>query len=230
MLFLETSRDMANVLITGANRGLGLAFARAYLKRGDTVYGTTREPSLATDLQDAGANVEELDVTDDASIQLLSERLAGVPLDLVILNAGILRRDSVDSADASVMLRQFDTNALGALRTALGMRSNLALAEAPKLVAITSRMGSIADNTSGGFYGYRASKAALNAIMKGLSIDFEPWPVALIHPGYVRTRLTNNQGDLTPEEAVERMVSVIDRLDAHGTGRFFHRDGHELPW
>lgn len=219
-----------NVLVTGANRGIGLAWARAFQKAGDTVIGTAREPGAAGDLADCGARVEELDVTDEASVSGLAERLASTPIDLLILNAGILRRDTADSVDQALLLRQFDTNAIGALRTVLAMRPSLALARSPRIVAMTSRMGSINDNTSGGFYGYRASKAALNAMMKALSIDLDPWPVIVIHPGYIATRMTGNQGDLSPEEAVERMMEIVERLDHAMTGKFYHRDGHELPW
>jgi NAD(P)-dependent dehydrogenase (short-subunit alcohol dehydrogenase family) len=221
---------MATVLITGANRGIGLAFARAFRKRGDEVIGTAREPAVADDLAHTGARVEELDVSDDASVSSLQERVRGLPIDLLILNAGILRRDRLDSVDPAAVLRQFDVNALGALRTVLALQANLRMSGNPRIVAMTSRMGSIEDNTSGGFYGYRASKCALNAIMKTLSIDLAPWPVIAVHPGYVRTRLTGNSGDLTAEEAVERMLDLVDRLDRSMTGRFYHRDGHELPW
>lgn len=228
-----------NVLVTGANRGIGLSWARAFRKRDAKVIGTAREPGGADDLREIGAQVEELDVTDDASVAMLAERLHGVAIDLLVLNAGILRRDTADSVDTALMMRQFDTNALGPLRVALALRPNLALAESasagsagggPAIVAMTSRMGSIADNNSGGFYGYRTSKAALNAVMKSLSIDFSPWPVVVIHPGYIATRMTGNQGDLGPDEAVDRMLSIVDRLDESMTGRFYHRDGHELPW
>lgn len=219
-----------NVLITGANRGIGLAWARAFRRRGATIVATAREPGAAPDLEGVASRVEELDVTDDASVALLAERLHGTPIDVLVLNSGILRRDSVDNVDVALCLRQFDTNAMGALRVALALRPNLALAESPKIIGMTSRMGSIGDNTSGGYYGYRASKAAMNAVFKTLSIDFSPWPVIVLHPGYIATRMTGNQGDLGPDEAVERMMPIVERLDSSMTGRFFHRDGHELPW
>lgn len=221
---------MNTVLITGANRGIGLAFARAFAARGDTVVGTAREPATADDLRASGAEVEELDVTDDASVSALAERLSGRRVDLLINNAGILRRDRLDTADAQSLLRQFDVNALGPLRVTKAMVSNLRLSSHPRVVNLTSRMGSIGDNSSGGFYGYRASKAALNAITRSLAIDLAPVPVICVHPGYVRSRMTGNQGDLTPEEAVERMLPLLDRLDRTQSGKFFHRDGHELPW
>ena len=221
---------MSTVLVTGANRGLGLAFARAFRARGVDVIGTAREPANAEELAALGATVEELEVTDDASVGSLAERLEGRPIDLLINNAGILRRDRIESYEPETVLRQFDVNALGPLRITRALLPNLRLADAPRIVSITSRMGSVEDNSSGGFYGYRASKAALNAIIKSLSIDLDPWPVVVIHPGYVRTRMTGNQGDLTADEAVERMLPLIDRLEASHSGKFFHRDGHDLPW
>lgn len=221
---------MATIVITGANRGIGLAFARAFVGRGDRVIGTVRRPEEAEELSSVGARLEELEVTDDASVAALAERLAGEPVDLLINNAGVLRRDRFDSADPATLLRQFDVNAIGPLRLSRALLPNLKLAANPKIVNVTSRMASISDNASGGFYGYRASKAALNAITKSLAVDLSPWPVVVVHPGYVRTRLTNHQGDVSAEEAVERMLVLIDKLDASSSGRFYHRDGHELPW
>lgn len=221
---------MATILVTGANRGIGLAFARALVARGDAVIGTVRRPEDAADLSSAGARLEELEVTDDTSVGALAEHLAGQPIDMILNNAGILRRDRLDSTDPATLLRQFDVNALGPLRVVRALLPNLKLAAHPKIVNITSRMGSIADNASGGFYGYRASKAALNAVTKSLAVDLSPWPVVCIHPGYVRTRLTNHQGEVTAEEAVEKMLVLIDKLDAASSGKFFHRDGHEIPW
>jgi NAD(P)-dependent dehydrogenase (short-subunit alcohol dehydrogenase family) len=221
---------VATVVITGANRGIGLAFAKAYHERGATVIGTTREPQSADELTDLGVRVEEVDVTDDASVAQLGERLAGITVDRLINNAGVLRRDRLDQLDSAAILRQFDVNALGALRVSQVLVANLRASSNPGIVAMTSRMGSIADNTSGAFYGYRMSKAALNAAMKGLCIDLAPIPVMVIHPGYVRTRLTGELGDLTPEEAVARMLPLIDHISPANSGRFYHRDGHELPW
>jgi NAD(P)-dependent dehydrogenase (short-subunit alcohol dehydrogenase family) len=223
---------MARVLVTGANRGIGLAFVRAFQKRGDDVIATVRDPATADELTESGARIEELDVADDASVSLFQERLANTPIDLLINNAGIMRRDRIDTIDTASILRQFDINALGALRVTLAMHHNLKLAQqAARVVMMTSRMGSISDNTSGGYYGYRTSKAALNVIAKSLSIDLAPISVVALHPGYVRTRMTGNQGDLTAEDAVDQMLTnVIDRADRSLSGRFFHRDGHELPW
>jgi NAD(P)-dependent dehydrogenase (short-subunit alcohol dehydrogenase family) len=218
------------VVITGANRGIGLAFARAFKERGYTVVGTTREPQVAVELASLGVRVEEVDVTDDASVAQLGERLAGMPVDRLINNAGVLRRDRLDQLDSAAILRQFDVNALGPLRVSQALVANLRASSNAGIVAITSRMGSIADNTSGAFYGYRMSKAALNAAMKSLCIDLSPIPVMVVHPGYVRTRLTGELGDLTPDDAVARMMPLIENMTPANSGRFYHRDGHELPW
>lgn len=221
---------MPTVVITGANRGIGLAFARAFKERGWAVVGTTREPQAATELASLGVRIEEVDVTDDASVAQLGERLTGVPVDRLINNAGVLRRDRLDQLDSAAILRQFDVNALGPLRVSQALVSNLRASNNAGVCAITSRMGSIADNTSGAFYGYRMSKAALNAAMKSLCIDLAPIPVMVVHPGYVRTRLTGELGDLTPDEAVARMMPLIENMTPANSGRFYHRDGHELPW
>jgi NAD(P)-dependent dehydrogenase (short-subunit alcohol dehydrogenase family) len=218
------------VVITGANRGIGLAFAKAFRDRGYSVIGTSREPQEADELAALGVRVEEVDVTDDASVAHFADRLAGVAVDRLINNAGVLRRDRIDQLDPVAILRQFDVNALGPLRVSQALMPNLRLSSSPGVVAITSRMGSIADNSSGAFYGYRMSKAALNAAMKSLAIDLAPIPVMLLHPGYVRTRLTGDLGDLTADEAVARMMPLIEGLSLADSGKFYHRDGHTLAW
>lgn len=215
------------VLITGANRGIGLAFAKAYSARGETVLGTARDPAKATELAEV-AEVFPCDVSDDASVAALGEFLENRPIDLLLNNAGILRGDSLDAFDTETLLAQYNTNAVGILRVTATVRDNLS--DSARVVNITSRMGSITDNTSGRMYGYRASKAAVNMITKGLALDLAPIPVMAIHPGYVQTEMTGGRGDISPDEAVARMVSVIDQLDASRTGTFWHRDGYELPW
>lgn len=220
---------MATVLVTGANRGIGLAFAQAYAGRGDRVIATARAGADTEDLQRATREILTLDVTDDDSIGAFATALGQTPIDLLIHNAGILISDDLDHFDPSVFMKQIELNALGPLRLTRALRPQLSLAEAPRLVCLTSRMGSIADNSSGAMYGYRASKAALNAVVKSLSLDL-PWPVFAVHPGWVATRMTNHRGQLTPEESVARMVALIDRLGPEQTGHFFHCEGHELPW
>lgn len=221
---------MRHVLITGANRGLGLAFARRYLDRGDTVVGTARNPEEAEALQEAGARVEALDVNDPDSVSALAGRLGDMPVDLLILNAGILAEDPWPDLDPESVLDQLETNAVGPLRVVQGLRDALSRADSPKVIGLSSVMGSIGENSDGGYYGYRASKAAFNAVLRSLSVDLEPIPVTAVHPGYVRTRMTGGQGHVTPEESTGDLVDLIDRVDRSMSGRFFDRHGKELPW
>lgn len=220
---------MATVVVTGANRGIGLAFAKAYAARGDRVIGAVRDPSAAGELA-SFAQVVRCDVQDDGSVRALGAELAGVPVDRLVNNAGILRVDSLDQFDPAVMLQQFDTNAVGPLRVAIALRSNLRAAPAARVVNVTSRMGSIDDNTSGRMYGYRASKAALNMVTRSLAIDLAPIVVVAVHPGMVRTEMIGGHGDIDPDDAVARLLPLVEGLDPAKTGTFWHRDGYELPW
>ena len=223
---------MATVLVTGANRGIGLALTKHFRARGDEVIGVCRHASDA--LAATGARVEAgIDVTDAAALSGLAQRLQGQRIDQLWLNAGILDRDTLDSLDADgfqAMRRQFEVNALGPLMVAQALRTSLA--RGSKLAILTSRMGSIADNGSGAYYGYRASKAAVNAIGKSLAIDLAPRGVAvyLLHPGYVATDMVNGHGDITPEVAAERLAGVVAGLGQEQSGSFWHSNGSPLPW
>lgn len=217
------------VLVTGANRGIGLALARTFAERGARVIGTARSPDEADDLAAVAARVERLDQTDDASVAALADSLEGEALDVAVHNAGILRRDDVDDLDPDDVLAQLDTNAVGPLRVTRALRPHHARAEDPRLVYVSSVMGSIGDNGDGAYYGYRASKAALNMVVKNLHLDLAPWPVVALHPGYVHTRMTG-AGNITPEESAAGLVEVIEGVDRSMSGRFFDRFGEELPW
>ena len=223
---------MSTVLITGANRGIGLALAQVCAARGDDVIGVCREGSDA--LRQTGARVESgVDVGDDAALAGLARRLDGVRVDALWLNAGIMQRNALGSIDAAGFAsarRQFEVNALGPLRVAQALLPNLG--KGSKIAIITSRMGSIADNGSGGSYGYRASKAAVNAIGKSLAVDLQPRGIAvfLLHPGYVATDLVGGHGDLSPAQSAMQLVRQLDALDLARTGTFWHGNGTELPW
>lgn len=223
---------MATVLITGANRGIGLALARLHAARGDRVIGVCRRSSDA--LAQTGAQVESgVDVTDDAAVAALAQRLRDLRIDTLVLNAGILERESlggIDAAGFDAMRRQFEVNALGPLRVAQALLDHLAVGA--KVGIVTSRMGSIADNGSGGRYGYRASKAAVNAIGKSLAVDLKPRGIAvfLLHPGYVATDMVGGTGDVTPDQAAAQLVERLDTLGLEQTGTFWHANGGELPW
>ena len=223
---------MARVLITGANRGIGLALAETYAARGDTVVGACRTDSW--ELRRTGAQVEAgVDVTDDTALAGLARRLAGMRLDILVCNAGILSRQAlgdIDEAGFDAMRRQFEVNALGPLRTVQALAG--CLGDGAKVGIITSRMGSMEDNGSGGYYGYRASKAAVNAIGKSLAIDLRPRGIAvfLLHPGYVATDMVGRIGDVSPAQAAAQLVERLDALDIGRTGTFWHANGTPLPW
>lgn len=221
---------MANtVVITGANRGIGLSFTQQYLARGYTVYAACRNAS--DELKASGAKlVEGVDVGSDAGIKKLDEALQGVAIDLLINNAGILRDESLGRLNLDTIRAQFETNALAPLRVTELLAERLT-ANA-KVALITSRMGSIADNNSGGRYGYRMSKAALNAAGMSLACDLKPRgiAVAILHPGLVGTDMIGGYGDITPDEAAERLMARIDELNLSSSGTFWHSNGQQLPW
>lgn len=218
-----------SVVITGANRGIGLSLSKLYHSRGDKVYAVCRSPSDAL----AGLGVEiidAVDVTDDAGIRHLRESLKGVDIDLLINNAGIARNDAFGSIDKDSIRAQIETNALAPLAVTEALAGQMR--EGGKVALITSRMGSMEDNSGGGYYGYRMSKAALNAAGKSLSIDLKPQgvAVALLHPGFVSTDMVGGQGDISPDEAAERLAKRIDQLTMQNTGTFWHSNGDLLPW
>jgi NAD(P)-dependent dehydrogenase (short-subunit alcohol dehydrogenase family) len=223
---------MSTVLITGANRGIGLALAQTLAARGDQVIGVCRHSSEA--LQKTGARIESgIDVTDSGALAALAQRLGGTHLDQLWLNAGIMSREppgALDAAGFDAVRRQFEVNAIGPLRVAHALLGQLG--KGSKVGIITSRMGSVADNNSGGYYGYRASKAAVNAIGKSLAVDLKPRGIAvfLLHPGYVATDMVDGAGDITPTQSAERLVDLLDRLDISQTGSFWHSNGSALPW
>ena len=223
---------MKTVLITGANRGIGLALTQRYAARGDRVIAVCRQSSEA--LEQTGAQVESgVDVIDDAALAALAQRLAGTPLDTLVLNAGILAREAlgrIDDAGFDSMRRQFEVNALGPLRVAQALLDRIN--DGARIGIITSRMGSIADNSSGGRYGYRASKAAVNAIGRSLAVDLRPRGIAvfLLHPGYVATDMVGGTGDVTPEHAAGQLIERLDTLTLEDSGTFWHANGSPLPW
>ncbi len=223
---------MATVLITGAGRGIGLALAAAFKARGDRVIATCRgvSPALAA----PGVQVEDgIDVAADDAFRRLDQRLGELRLDVLLLAAGVLSQERLGELDDAALARmrhQFEVNALGPLRAAEALRHRLGAGS--KLAILTSRMGSIADNGSGGYYGYRASKAAVNAIGRSLAIDLRAQgvAVALLHPGYVRTDMTGGRGDISPEESARNLIARIDALDLAQSGGFRHASGETLPW
>lgn len=223
---------MATVLISGANRGIGLCLTRQCMARGDRVIALCRTSSSA--LEATGAQIEaDVDVTDGAALYALATRLGPTRIDLLVCNAGIFLDEGANPVDATggdSMRRQFDVNALGPLRLVQSLRP--CLGAGSKVGIVTSRMGSMADNGSGGHYGYRASKAAVNAIGKSLSVDLREAGIAvfLLHPGYVATDMTGHRGDTSPAESAANLIERLDNLTLAQTGTFWHANGTPLPW
>ncbi len=222
---------MPTILITGANRGLGLEFARQYAAAGWRVLGTVRDPLSGRAASDAGAEVYVADVSDLNSIQRLKAGLAGVELDIVLNNAGVYGKDqSFGGVDADGFMAVMRTNALAPLKMAEAFADQLG---GRKIIAtISSMMGSIAENSSGNFYAYRASKAAVNMIMKTLAVDLAGRGITAIalSPGWVRTDMGGADAPLDPPTAIAGMRAVLDKVSLNDSGKFFHFDGRELPW
>lgn len=219
---------MATVLITGANRGIGLELARRFKERGDSVVAVCRQAS--DDLRALDVRVEEgVDVTDD-TLGGLHDRLEKSSIDVLVNNAGLLSMESFPELDFDSIRRQFEVNALGPLKVTVGLHDRLR--DGGKVALITSRMGSIGDNTSGGAYGYRMSKAALNIAGVSLAHDLRrrKIAVAILHPGFVRTDMTRQSGNVDPSESARQLVERIDALDLESSGTFWHAKGEELPW
>ena len=218
---------MTTALVTGANRGIGYELSKQLKARGHDVIAVCRKSS--PELDRLGVRVEAgIDVADAAND--LAKRVEGTELDLLVANAGILRSDNLADLDFSSVIDQFQVNAVGTLRSVHALLPRLR--KGAKIALITSRMGSIADNGSGGYYGYRMSKAALNAAGVSLARDLKARSiaVAILHPGYVRTDMTGNQGGIEPSEAAAGLLTRIDALDLQNSGTFWNAKGEILPW
>jgi NAD(P)-dependent dehydrogenase (short-subunit alcohol dehydrogenase family) len=221
---------MVTYLVTGANRGIGLEYCQQLQQRGDDVIAVCRNSS--DELEALGVRVETgVDITVDESVTQLAKRLRGNRLDVLINNAAIVERISLDNLDFESIRRQFEVNALGTLRLTKALLP--IVATGGKVIIMTSRMGSMEDNTSGGSYGYRMSKVAVSMAGKSLSHDLKPQniAVAILHPGLVSTRMTNfTPKGITPETSVKGLLARIDELTLESTGTFWHSNGEVLPW
>lgn len=222
----------STVVITGANRGVGLALARHYREAGWRVIGVCRSSGEETaELHQVAERViEGIDVTRLEDVARLAVELEGQRLVLLINNAGLLKDERLGELDFDSIREQMEINAYAPLRVTEALLDNLG--EGSKVANITSRMGSIADNDSGGRYGYRASKAALNAFGRSLAMDLKPRGIAVVqlHPGYVQTRMVNFGGLIAPEEAAAGIAARIEALTLATTGTFWHSNGEPLPW
>jgi NAD(P)-dependent dehydrogenase (short-subunit alcohol dehydrogenase family) len=222
------------IVITGANRGIGYAMANIYQQRGDTVYALCRQSSI--DLDALGVNVvEKIDVATQAGIDKAVSELSGVTIDLLINNAGILRNEQLSDLNQETITEQFNVNAVAPLFLSQALLANLS--SGSKIGFITSKMGSITDNTSGGRYGYRMSKVALNIAAVSLAKDLadEDISVGIYHPGYVQTEMVNSNGvlsngDISADVAAERLIALMDNLTMTDSGIFKHSNGETLAW
>lgn len=218
---------MPNVLITGANRGIGLELARQYLADGWNVVATAREPS--EELNALGILVERLDMRDMDAVAGFGERL-DEPLDLLIANAGTYGPQAVRSAhDAAGWMEAFAVNSIAPFLLAQSVLPHVTQTGG-KLIAISTKMGSIADNSSGGYIAYRSSKAALNMAWRSLAVDNPSVIAAVLHPGWVKTRMGGSHAPLTAETSVTALRGTIDGFRTSNSGGFFNYDGAPLPW
>jgi NAD(P)-dependent dehydrogenase (short-subunit alcohol dehydrogenase family) len=225
-------KPVKTVVITGANRGIGLAMTAIYANQGTQVIALCRSTSAKLN---ALANkyveiVEDVDVATDQGIDTMVAAVGTREVDVLINNAGILRDESLDNLNIATINEQFQVNAVAPLRVCQALKSNLTAGS--KIALITSRMGSIADNGSGGRYGYRMSKAALNAAGMSLAKDLavDKVAVGIYHPGYVKTDMVNHGGDISADVAATRIIELIDELTLKASGVFRHSNGEVLPW
>jgi NAD(P)-dependent dehydrogenase (short-subunit alcohol dehydrogenase family) len=231
---------LATVLITGANRGLGLEFARQYAADGWRVLGTCRDPDRAEELRSLAGEVQvhRLDVTDPSAIAALAKTLAGEALDVMIANAGVMTAPpTAQPADIAegAWLEAFRVNAIAPLACASAFVKHVSRSEQRKILVMSSWIGSITSNSAGGHYVYRASKAALNAVWRSFAIDHPEVVAAVLSPGALRTGMTRYDGARwaqlpEPAENISRLRAIIARLTQADSGCFFHFNGERLPW
>jgi len=227
---------MPSVLITGANRGLGLEFTRQYAADGWRVFAACRDPAGARDLAavEGDVSAETLDVDDGLQVAALANKLSGQPIDVLINNAGIYGPKDVtrDTVVYDAWGQVFRTNAMSPLAVSAAFAANVAQGGQKKIITLSSIMGSIAENDSSGDFIYRSSKAAVNAVMKSLAGDLksEGITVAVLHPGWVRTDMGGPDAAIEAPESVTGMRAVIAGLKESDSGRFLNYDGTEIPW
>jgi len=220
---------MANYLLLGANRGIGLALVDHLSRRGETVTAVCRQRSDALTTLPVRV-IDGIDISLDADLDALDEALADVRVDVLVHVAGVLEGDSLDTVTLDSMRRHFEVNTLAPLASVRRLRHRLA--GGGKVFILSSRVGSLADNGSGGNYAYRVSKAAVNMVGVNLAHDLKPRgiTVALLHPGYVRTDMTGWRGDIDVDESASGLIRQMDRLGLGETGTFWHASGAQLDW
>jgi len=229
---------MATVLLTGANRGIGLEFVKQYLEAGWQVLACCRDPEQANALQALGdhssLSIHQLDVADAQSIQALASELANQPIDILLNNAGIYATGAnhFGEVDTGIWIRAIQTNTIAPLLMAQAFIHNIEQGERKLIATLSSKVGSIDDNQSGGGYAYRSSKSAVNQVMKSLSIDLAPRGINTVslHPGWVQTDMGGPNALINTKESVTGMMSVLDNLSNDLSGSFINYDGSIIPW
>lgn len=225
------------ILITGANRGIGLEYVKQYAASGCQVYATVRDPAKATALQQlatqyANVQVLALDVATVAAIRDLAGQLSAITVDILISNAGTYPESTFGKTDPQAWLEAFQVNTLTTYYLAEAFLPQLRRASQAKLIAMTSKMGSIEDNGSGGEYIYRSSKTALNMVVKSLALDLREFNIAVaaLHPGWVRTDMGGPNGLIDTATSVRGLRQVIEHLTCGQSGQFIAYDGKSIPW
>ncbi len=228
---------MSTVLITGTNRGLGLEFTKQYAEAGWDVLACCREPASAKALNALAANnnnitIYRLDVGDFTQIDALAQKLNGKAIDVLINNAGVYPTGGLSDEEVAKWLESFKINSIAPFKMATAFTAHIAKSQLKKLVTLSSKMGSIDDNTSGGTYMYRSTKTAVNSVMKSLSIDLKNAGIAVatLHPGWVRTDMGGPNGWIDTQTSVAGLRNVIENLNLTNTGRFVAYDGQEIGW
>jgi NAD(P)-dependent dehydrogenase (short-subunit alcohol dehydrogenase family) len=220
-------------VVTGANRGIGLEFARQLSRRGDRVIATARKPDEAGTLSSLGVRVEPLDLAEEESVAALARRLSGTPIDVLIHNAAIgTAGPGIERLSIADVERHIRVNALGPLRLTQALLPSLRAGKRKTIVAITSGLGSISSNTDGGWTAYRVSKAALNQLLRTIAAELasEKFTCVAVSPGWVRTDMGGPGASLSPDESVASMLKLIARLRPSDNSRFFDHGGKEVPW
>ena len=231
---------MPSTLITGANRGLGLEFARQYAGDGWQVYAACRNPNSASELRQLAEasgyklRILTMDVTDPASVKAAAAELDGQAIDLLLNNAGVtgVRHQTIGNIDYEAWAKVLDVNTMGPMRVSEAFVDHVARSERKLIVTLTSGMGSLADNTSGGSIAYRSSKVAVNMVMRSLAIDLAPRGITcvVVNPGWVQTDMGGPHASLAPAESVTTLRRLIEILGPAQSGKFFNYDGCEYAW
>ena len=231
---------MPSALITGANRGIGLEFAKQYLADGWRVYAACRDPNSASELRQLAdksgdkLRILALNVTDPASVKAAAAELNGQAIDLLHNNAGVggVRGQTIGNIDYEAWAKVLDANTMGPMRVSEAFVDHVAQSKRKLIVTLTSGMGSIADNTSGGSFPYRSSKAAVNMVMRSLAIDLAPRGITcvVVNPGWVRTDMGGPHATQTTTESVTMLRRLIETLGPVQSGKFFNYNGREYAW